>query len=137
MLNKLAKINHKFTLFIFAPAKFKLNEKLPKSFRLDNGTIILAVIFYYCGLLASCSDQKNPQDEPQKIEVMKQQNDVPAVEIKDVDGKKTVFLDGKAIKASEFRDKYCFGKVNNETCNKVILVARIDSIDGGAMPRNW
>jgi len=85
-------------------------------------------------LLSACGDnEKTPNGQQAQA-----QDGVPSVEIKEINGKQAVFLDGKIIKASEFRDKYCLGKSGNETCNKVVFVAQMDSTtSGGAMPRNW
>jgi hypothetical protein len=88
-------------------------------------------------LLSACGDSEKGQNEPLKIEFSAQKNDVPDVDIKEVNGKQEVFMNGAIIKAAAFRDKYCIGKGDNKTCNKVALVVQIQSTSGGAIPRSW
>jgi hypothetical protein len=47
-----------------------------------------------------------------------------------------VDADGKPIKGIEFMKKYCAGKLQNETCEKVSRAVSIDSVRG-KMPKGW
>jgi hypothetical protein len=98
----------------------------------------LIILFFSTVLLSACNNSDTTQNEPQKAQInVIQKDEVPAIEIKDVNGIKTVFINGKNISAREFIDKYCFGKNANETCNKVSLVAQLNSTSGGTMPKGW
>lgn len=89
-------------------------------------------------LLTACSDTENGQNEPLKIEFSAQKNDVPDVEIKKINGTQEVLMDGKSINAQDFFNKYCAGKINNETCINVQVAARLKRLnDGGEKPRGF
>jgi hypothetical protein len=53
-----------------------------------------------------------------------------------VDPHKPVDMDGKPMKYGEFLQKYCMGKITNETCAKVQQAMNVDSTRG-PMPKNW
>lgn len=71
-------------------------------------TLLLAV------LLSACSDG------------------VPHVE----DPHHPVDASGNPIKGTEFLQKYCAGKSNNETCTKIQQAVNADSTKGG-IPKGW
>lgn len=73
------------------------------------GLMVLAVVF-----LAACSDG------------------VPHVE----DPHHPVDANGNPVKGTEFLQKYCAGKITNETCVKVENAVSSDSSKGG-LPKGW
>ncbi len=48
-----------------------------------------------------------------------------------------IIVDGQKMTPSQFMEKYCYGKTDNETCLKVSQVHKKNFLNNKSLPKGW
>ena len=54
-----------------------------------------------------------------------------------VDDVNNIMVDGNKMTPSQFMEKYCYGKTDNETCLKVSQVHKKNFLNNKSLPKGW
>ena len=54
-----------------------------------------------------------------------------------VDDVNNIIVDGQKMTPSQFMEKYCYGKTDNETCLKVSQVHKKNFLNNKSLPKGW
>jgi len=54
-----------------------------------------------------------------------------------VDDVNNIMVDGQKMTPSQFMEKYCYGKTDNETCLKVSQAHKKNFLNNKSLPKGW
>ena len=57
--------------------------------------------------------------------------------VPNVDDVNNIIVDGQKMTPSQFMEKYCYGKTDNETCLKVSQVHKKNFLNNKSLPKGW
>ena len=57
--------------------------------------------------------------------------------VPNVDDVNNIIVDGQTMTPSQFMEKYCYGKTDNETCLKVSQAHKKNFLNNKTLPKGW
>jgi hypothetical protein len=121
-IERIAKKNDSAMEFMNTPLNWKINNFLSSGFKLTRGDIGLFLSAYCLASLSAFQVEQQAKTEVPEINIVNNQ----------------LFVDDKEMLASDFVEKYCFAKRDNQTCVEAVILKRQQNRATPAkMPTNW